>query len=268
MRNVKLLAALAALFCASSAFAAEPERVVVRNRLYNPAGHFELGAEVSTSLINRLVSHDNFQLAAAYNFSDEWAIELLGGYAYATHTDIADQITTGAQSIPAKPVSSFQTVDDFAGLWELQWNAVLGARWAPIYGKLNLLADVPVHFQFYVGAGGGAAGLSRTSVTYCLDARPGDRAQTDADTGEPTCIDPLQETRVAPVFQFGGGFKFWAGQHWGLRLEARDYFFPDSYQVGIDRARAAGGDVNAGQDVSSPGFEHVVFLSVGVTYIF
>lgn len=271
MRKVKLLAAAGLMLAASSAFAAEPERVVVRNRLYNPAGHFELGVEVSTSLINRLVSHNNFQLAAAYNFSNEWALELLGGYALAQHTDIADQITTGGKSIPAKPISSFQTVDDFAGLWEIQWNAVLGARWAPIYGKLNLLADVPVHFQFYVGAGGGAAGLSRTSVTYCLDSRapsgPGDVPQKDAD-GNATCNEPLTEARVSPVFQFGGGFKFWMGSKAALRIEARDYFFPDAYQVSINRAQAALHDENAGEEVSSPGFEHVIFLSLGVTYLF
>jgi outer membrane beta-barrel protein len=259
---VKLLAALAALLCASTAFAAAPEQVVVRNRLYEPSGHVELGIEASTSLINRLVSHDNFQLATAYNFSNEWAIELLAGYALSSHTDTADQIVTDPRSNANKAISSTPTIDDFAGLWQMQWNAVLGARWAPIYGKLNLLADVPVHFQFYVGAGGGVAGLSRTSVTYCL------APEVKGDTGTPVCNDPLEESRVAPVFQFGGGFKFWMGPHWALRLEGRDYFFPDAYQVAIDRASAAGGNAHAGQDVSSPGFEHVVFMSAGVSYLF
>src|SRR6185503_5188415 len=104
-----------------------------------------------------------------------------------------------------------------------------GARWAPIYGKLNLFADLPVHFQAYLGAGGGVAGMERTSVTYCLAPSTTDQA------GNPLCDQPLDEKRVSPLAQFGGGLRFFLGQHAALRLEARDYTFPDKFQINIDR---------------------------------
>jgi len=259
MRTRNILLVLATLMLASSAFGAEPERVVVRNRLYNPEGQIELGVEAGMSVINRLVSTDNFQVTGAYNFTNEWAVELFGGYALSGHTDIADQVNS---EVASKPINTFQTVDDFAGLWEMKWNVAAGARWAPIYGKLNLFADLPVHFQAYIAGGPGVAGLERKSVTYCTAA-----PTQDAD-GNTICDQPLDETRVAPMGQVGGGLRFWLGPKVILRLEARDYFFPDKYQINIDRQVAQSGVTDAGQEVGSPGFENIVFLSAGLSFVF
>lgn len=261
-RTWTMLPALAVALYAASALAAEPERVVVRNRLYNPQGQMEIGVQAGMSLVNKLVSHDNFQLAAAYNFTNEWAVEAFGGYAVSSHTDVADQANS---SVAGYSPTSLQVVDDFAGLWQLQWNVAAGARWAPIYGKLNLFADLPVHFQAYLALGAGVAGMERTSVTYCLS--PAIEDQNAIPSGK-RCDDPLVEKRTAPLAQFGGGLKFFMGPHAALRLEARDYAFPDKFQININRAQAATGDPAAGEPVSSPGFEHIIFLSAGVSYIF
>jgi hypothetical protein len=121
-----------------------------------------------------------------------------------------------------------------------------------------------VHFQMYLGAGAGVAGLRRESVTYCLAAAVPD----PNNPGAKICDAPLVENRISPLAQFGGGMRFWLGPKAVLKLEARDYTFPDKYQVNINRAQAATGDPNAGQAVSSPGFEHVIFISAGVSYIF
>lgn len=255
----KIAAALVLLLSARTALAAEPERVVVRNRLYNPEGQLELGVQAGLSLVNRLVSHTNLQGTAAYDFTNELALELFGGYAISSHTDIADQVKS---EVASHSLTNHQTDNDFAGLWQIQWNAAAGIRWAPIYGKLNLFADVPVHFQMYLGAGGGAAGLHRESATYCL-APP----SKDANN-VPTCDKPLVEDRVSPIAQFGGGMRFWLGPKAVLKLEARDFAFPDKYQQNINRNQAATGDPAAGQAVANPGFEHVIFVSAGVSYIF
>jgi outer membrane beta-barrel protein len=187
-------------------------------------------------------------------------VELFGGYALSSHTDVANQVNS---EVASHSTTSHTTDADFAGLWQIQWNTAAGLRWAPLYGKLNLFADMPVHFQMYLGAGAGVAGLRRESVTYCLAP-----AATDATTGTKLCDQPLVENRISPLAQFGGGMRFWLGPKAVLKLEARDYTFPDKYQVNINRAQAATGDPAAGQQVSSPGFEHVIFVSAGVSYIF
>lgn len=252
------LAVLTLLF-GTAAHAAEPEKVVVKNRLHVPEGKVELGAQVGQALINRLTDHTNFQARGAYNFTNEWAAELMGGYAYSRHTSIANQVTS---EVASKKVDTTPVVDDFPSLWEMKWNVVAGARWAPIYGKLNLVAELPVHFQAYVGAGAGVGGLSRTSVTYCLQDASKDAA------GNVTCAEPLTETRVSPLIHFGGGLRFFVGRSVALNIEARDYTFPDKYQAEIDRKAAISGNAEAGKYIQSPGFQNVVFVTAGLSYLF
>ena len=91
---VILVSVLAA--SASTAFAADEqdvlERVVVRNRLYGVSGKWEVGPSVGFTVVNRLTDHINFNLDAAYNLSDQWALELRGGYALSNHTGLARHI--------------------------------------------------------------------------------------------------------------------------------------------------------------------------------
>jgi outer membrane beta-barrel protein len=265
MRN-RFPKALVALLVtvAPAARAAEPEKEVVRNRLYRNEGKIEAGAQVGFSLINRLTDHTNFQAVGAYNFTNEWAAEVFAGYALSKHTSIADQVTGETASVRT---ATTPRIDDFSSLWELKWNVTAGARWAPIYGKLSLSAELPIHFNFYLAAGAGVAGTSRTSVTYCQSQTP-----AQDSNGSVTCLDPLVESRVTPVVQFGAGLRFFVGDHVALRLEARDFAFPDKYRVDIDRTAAEtegpGGDPQQGTQASSPGFQHVVFLTAGLSYIF
>jgi outer membrane beta-barrel protein len=249
---------LAGLVMAGGAQAAEPENVVVRNRLYNPEGTFELGVEVSSTIVQQMVSHTNIQAIGAYNFNREWAAEVLVGYAVSGLTDIANQVSSQISSVtPAQT----PTINDFSNMWQMKFNAVADARWAPIYGKLSLSAEIPVHFQAYLVAGGGVASLQRTSVAYCLSP-----AGTDANN-DSICPDPLVENRVAPVAQFGGGLRFFIGPHVALRLEVRDYAFTDQYNVNIQRAEAEAGSTTAGTPASA-GIEQLVFMTAGLTYIF
>ena len=64
----------------------------------------------------------------------------------------------------------------------------VGARWSPFYGKISLMAELPVHFQTYVWLGGGAAALHRESIVYCK----GVVSQKDG-----TCSDWLKDDKVS-----------------------------------------------------------------------
>ena len=101
------------------------------------------------------------------------ALEARGGWAYSRHTGLADQI--GSHLLGRNPVGSngsqgdLQETSDLSGLWEMKGNGALGVRWAPIYGKLGLMSELPVHFQFYVWGGGGAGTFERESLVVCND---------------------------------------------------------------------------------------------------
>lgn len=233
------------------------EKVAVRNRLYNPGGRLELSPHVSFMILNQLTDHINFNLGAAYNVSDTLAFELRGGYALSRHTGLAKQVSE--QLLQRDPKNEVKITDDLANLWEMNANAILGVRWQPIYGKLSLLAELPVHFQTYLWVGGGGATFKRESIVYCKQV---------TSRADGTCGDWLTETKAGPVGSAAFGFRFFTHQKGGITLEVRNYIYPDSYRVSIDRGNAEKGSETEGTPKSSPGLTTLWMFDLGYTYIF
>lgn len=232
------------------------EKVVVRNRLYTTAGKLEVAPTFGFTILNRLTDHYNFNLGVAYNVSESIAFEARGGYAYSRHTGLADRIAENL--LRRDPSRELGTVDGLSELWEMQGNGVLGLRWNPIYGKINLVADLPVHFQSYIWVGGGVGTFQREAIVECLDV--GSRA-------EGICNQFATENRVGPMASVALGFRFFTHQGGALRLEVRDYAFQDDYRVGIDR-RAAEAGQNTGSPVGNPGFINLVLFDLGYVFLF
>ncbi len=271
--NLKTLTVCSALMLLSTtALAAEAEeqveadlveKVVVRNRLFNVANRWELGGNVGLSLLSRLTEHYNLNLSLAYNVTDWLGVELRGGYAISVHTSLANQIQNDFAIN-----SSISTANDLADLWEMTANAVIGARFQPIYGKVNLIAELPIHFQFYVWVGGGMGIFRQESVALC------------AEKSGSTCNSFLTEVKPGPLVSIALGFRFFfatsapvpgeksQGQH-SFKLEARDWSYLDSYYVGVDRASATSANPTAGGQLSpNAGITNLVQFDIGYSYIF
>ncbi|MBS1152070.1 MAG: hypothetical protein H6Q89_3768 [Myxococcaceae bacterium] len=271
LRNVScLLLALSA----SAAWAQEAggeelvEKVVVRNRLFNVEGRFEIGANVGLSMLSRLVDHYNFNVSAGYNFLDSLALELRVGYAYSSHTGLATDI---ADKFFRLTKTSVPTATDLSDLWEMKFNAVVGLRWQPIYGKLGLMAELPVHFQFYLWVGGGVAMLDRQSVVVCN--REGPVVNESTGRTETKCLDYLKDSKVGPLVSLALGFRFFITNNHVIRLEIRDWSWLDTYLEGADRVNAltgsfSPGDGNLGGRQVSPGITNLVQFDLGYTFIF
>jgi outer membrane beta-barrel protein len=277
LRALTLLAVGVVLFPAT-AFSAEPEKVVVRNRLFTNDGKLEVNAAAGFSMVNYLTSHTNLTASLGYNLTEQWAVELGGGYAISGQTNVAEAASN--EVVQSNPASQQKTVDDFEDLWQMTWNVTALARWSPIYGKINVAAELPVHFNAYLLAGGGVGGMERDSLVYCIGA------VDDAHRKQATCLPdgsgdypltPLHDSQIKPVFVGGAGLRFFVTQWAGLRLEVRDMVFPDGYRVNISRAAAEkdlaagdGGDAAAtqGQAATSPGLSHLVMFNVGATFTF
>lgn len=233
--------------------------VVVRNKIHTVQGRFELEANVGVTLVNRLVHHENFNLGLAYNFTDAWAIELRAGYASSGQTPLAGRVeSTLIKRSPSGPDSELVVVNDLSNLWEMKANAVLGARWAPLYGKISLLTETSVHYQAYVWLGAGGATLHRQSAVYCRDV-------TSREEG--TCGDWLTADKATVLGSAALGLRFFIGNHNSVGLELRNYVFPDSFLVNVDRTVSEAGG-NTGTASKSPGLIDLVFLDVGYAYIF
>lgn len=246
------------LLSATAAFAEEQqeelvEKVAVRNRLYSVAQRWEVGANLGVTLLTRLTDHYNLNLSGAYNVTDWFGLELRAGYAISRHTSLAEQIQ---QDFFAN--TSISRASDAADLWEMTANGIVGARFQPIYGKINLLAELPVHFQLYLWAGGGAGYMKRESLVLCT-----------VKVSNRECGEFLTENKVSPLVSFALGFRFFAAQHHSVKAEVRSWSYLDSYYVNVDRAASTAANPTAGgMPAANAGITSLVQLDLGYSFIF
>lgn len=258
-RSFRVWSVLAALSVATTAVAAEDlvENTVVRNRLFRVKGKLEVSPTFGLMPVTWLTEHYNLNAGVAWNTFETLAIEARGGYAFTRHTGTANRIA--AMFLARDPgAGAQQQVDDFSNLWEMNANLVVGLRWQPLYGKLSLLSETPLHFQAYLWAGGGAAQFKRDSIVYCMSPNR---------EGTATCGEWLSESRFAPVGSAAVGFRFFTHQGGALKIELRDYLYADRYRLGIDRLAAEAGDAGIGED-GTRGLAHIVMFDVGYTFFF
>ena len=241
------------LLTAGAAFAEEEtdvlvEKVAVRNRLFSVEGRWEIGANVGFSILSRLTEHYNLNLSVAINAKDWFGLEARGGYAISRHTSLADQIQTDFFAN-----NTISKANDAADLWELTAHGVLGVRFQPIYGKINLMSELPIHFQFYLWAGGGVGYLKRQSMVLCAERRSARE-----------CGAFLTENKISPLVSVALGFRvFLPFSGHSVKLEVRDWSYLDSFKIGVDRATGAGG-------TNSPnaGITNLVQFDLGYAFIF
>ncbi|MFO0599001.1 MAG: outer membrane beta-barrel domain-containing protein [Myxococcaceae bacterium] len=231
------------------------EKTAVRNRLFSVEGRFEVGANVGFTLLSRLTEHYNLNASVGWNVKDWFALEARGGYAISRHTSLADQIQ---QDFFAN--TTISKANDAADLWEMTGHGVVGFRFQPIYGKLNLVAELPVHFQLYFALDGGVAALKRESMVLCVNK-----------VSNRECGAFYTENKVSPLVSMALGFRFFLGSetHHSIRFEVRDWSYLDSFFVNVDRASSSAGNPTAG-GMPSPnaGITNLVQIDLGYAFIF
>ncbi len=282
--RLALVGALGALAVGgTTARAAEPESVVVRNRLYSDSQKFELKAVWDTSLNNSLTSMNNLQLSLSYHFHEAWAVELLLGYAFGGPTDLfcqaqnpstAAQCQNGTHSIFNGAVANSKTYQtDFPNLWMLNGpNAMLGLRWEPVYGKLSLLTELPIHFKWFLSLDGGAASFTRNSVAFC------DSYNAGAASGQGDCnfngslgiYQTVQQNQWSWLASAATGLRFIVLSRLSLEAAIRDYVWADSYPVNFSAT-----DFSSAKSSTFPqnvkvatGVSNNIFADLGVSWTF
>ncbi|MDP1918444.1 MAG: outer membrane beta-barrel domain-containing protein [Myxococcales bacterium] len=259
VRNVFQVSALSLVMLASSAWAQSAEdeaelveKVAVRNRLFNVEKRWEVGGNVGFTLLPRLTDHYNLNVSVGYNVAEWLGLELRAGYAISRQTSLADQVKQAFLTQMNLP-----RINDFSDLWQMTANGVVGVRFQPIYGKLNLLAELPVHFQLYFWAGGGAGLFNRESLLICLQR-----------TGS-GCGQYFNETKVSPIVSLALGFRFFIAEKHAVRLEARTWSFLDSYFVNVDRANVSAANPTAGgMESRDAGITTISQIDLGYSFVF
>ncbi len=245
------------------------EKVAVRNRLFTPGGHFELGANIGFTLLPRLTEHYVLNLQVAYNIVDWFAIEARGGWAFGNLTSLGRQVQDG--------FADGTTGDDAQDLWQMTGHGVLGVRFQPIYGKVNLIGEGSLHFQLYLGVYGGVAALKKESLVLCPAGRSAcnDWIANGRSGASPfTLSNDASQTysKVSPLVSLALGFRFMFGReaHHSALLEARSWSWLDSYLTGVNKASVSEANPTGGGTVntSTNPITNLMTVSIGYAYIF
>ena len=181
----------------------------VQNRFFLKSNRFELAPVLGIVPNNPMVERYTGGILAAYHFSESFAAE--GAFIYSPDLGINDLkgLTNTLVQIAEEGSGNvgFQQPLD-----KMVLGATFAARWAPVYGKINLLGEKVVNFDFY-----GIAGLGLQSIASYY-------AQYESTQG--TVLAPNGLKSKVSV-NAGLGFNFFINQSVSLKIDARSYLYSD-----------------------------------------
>jgi len=184
----------------------------VQNRFFLKAGRFELSPLLGFVPNNPMVKRYTGGLMGAYHLTESFSIE--GAFIYSPDLGTNDlkgltnTLVVIATEGQASGAGFQQPVD------KLVLGATFAARWAPIYGKINLIGERVLNFDFY-----GTAGLGLLSIEKFY-------ARYSGDPLAPVTLAAHETKPVVPL-NLGLGFDFFLTQSVALKIDARNYLYPD-----------------------------------------
>lgn len=197
-------AAEAASYSAAASRAAPPVDLDLDQRIRPVSGHLftkdgrhELSPSVGISVGDAFFSKYLLGLEYGVHLSDTWMIGLNAAYALSTPSGAVSRCSSEGQGcrLPTKEELS-RAPGDFGML------AGIDVSWAPLYGKISVLAESVLHFDTYVLVGGGVI-QSRIA---------------------PPEGGPVKET-FAPEAHIAIGQRYVLSRHTALRFEIRDVLY-------------------------------------------
>jgi outer membrane beta-barrel protein len=152
-------------------------------------------------------------ILGAYHFSENFAAE--GALLYAPDLGSADlkdltHTLVGIAHEGSGKVAFQQPVD------KMILGATFAARWAPVYGKINLIGERVLNFDFYGTAGLGLLTINKYYAKY-----------NESVGVPPTELVALGPKPRVPV-NLGVGFDFFLSSSLALKLDARNYLYVDN----------------------------------------
>lgn len=188
---------------------------VVQNRFFLKENRFELTPMFGYVPNNPFAARYVGGLLAAYHFSENFGAE--GAFIYSPEFGLSDlkdlthTLVAIAEEGAAPDVEFQQPVD------KLVLGATFAARWAPIYGKINLLGERVANFDFYVVGGVGMLSIAKYYAVY----------SEDVPDGQPTTtLNKVGNVAKIPI-NLGVGMNFFLSGGVALKLDARNYLYFD-----------------------------------------
>lgn len=185
----------------SEADAFENKVPPISGQLYMKAGRFELTPTLNLSVNDPFFTKYFGGLKLDYHLTEFWSVGVTGAAGASSPTGSAS-ICTANQGC-SKPTD--------AQLYQVpgRIRSMAGAEvaWSPVYGKLNILAEVPVHFDLSIL--GGADWVSYDEVLSAAVAATGKSPGGASSIGG----------------HLGLGMRLFLSRLMALRLEVKDYVY-------------------------------------------
>jgi len=184
----------------------------IENRFFLKANRFEIAPVLGYVPNNPFARRYVGGALLAYHISESIAAE--GAILYSP--DLGQDDLKGLTSTL---VQIAHQGDPDAGFQQPVEKMTLGAtfalRWAPVYGKINLLGERVLNFDFYGTLGLGLLSRAEYYATY--------NEQWDGSDSVVT-LSPPQSTYTVPA-NIGIGFDFFVSQSVAIKLDARSYLY-------------------------------------------
>ncbi len=184
------------------------ELPVLLDKRFALEGRSQVSLLFTTAIVTKLVEDLGVYGTYQYNFTEQLAAGVSTGFFFGDETSITDAIR-GQGVDPANPASG----DPLADLYQMFWMVSADFIVTPLYGKISFASEVNPSFDIY-GLVGAGAGQVRRVAGVTPDAQG--RLSVNG-----------YDTSFTPIFSLGIGMHFYMTKLLALRIEIRDYFFPE-----------------------------------------
>lgn len=191
-------------------------RRAVENRFFLKESRFEISPIIGYVPNNPFAKRYVGGAALGYHFSEQLSAQALLGYS----PDFGERDLKGLTSVlldRAYNANTSGTTNFQQPLDKVMLQAAFGVTWAPLYGKINLVGETVLNFDFYTFVGAGMVSKENYVATY-------DEAQSDGNFV--TLTDNGAEVKVAPYI--GIGQNYFLNQFMAFKIDVRAAFYVDN----------------------------------------
>ncbi len=181
---------------------------LVTNKLHPREGRWELGLGYAGTMSDAFVRHMGANLSLTYHISDWIGIQAFANAFYPQELKMARQARVEENSI-----RDDRFVPNLSNLWQNYASGGLLFSWAPLYGKLSLVSELDLSYQFYFVGGFQVDAIARQIETTGVDI--GSDMSFYAGSGVNF------EQRIRPSLTGGFGIRFMPSQTIGITTEVR-----------------------------------------------
>lgn len=193
----------------------QTEKTPVENRFFLKENRFEISPNVGYVPNNPFARRYTIGGILGYHFSEQFSVQAEILYS----PDLGEGDLKGLTSVLLDRASQSQSDVAFQQpLDKAALAAAFGIAWAPLYGKINLVGETVLNFDFYVFLGGGMLSKKDYVATYDPDGV----AQNDIVN-----LDFLEnEVKLAPFV--GIGQNYFVNRLMAVKIDVRAAFYVDN----------------------------------------